>query len=217
MRPSEDLSRFVREALAQGRARGEIATALTGAGWTSMEVEGALAAWGEAPGLPPVPRPRSSASAREGFRYGLLFVALAVVAGHLFALAFDIIEAFVPDLADPDPVGFDAEWRRSSMRWSIAALVVFTPLLLWLSARIGRETARNPGHRRSGVRQWLAYVALLAVAVCLLGDLLVTVYTLLSGDLTVRFVLKAVTVAVVASASFAFVRAITRETPSHAG
>lgn len=217
MRPSEDLSRFVREALAQGRTRGEVAAALTGAGWTPVEVEGALAAWGEVPGLPPVPRPRSSVSAREGFRYGLLFVALAVVAGHLVALAFDIIEAFVPDLADTDPVSFDAGWRRSSMRWSIAALVVFTPLLLWLSARIEREAARNPGQRRSGVRQWLAYVALLAVAVCLLGDLLVTVYALLSGDLTARFVLKALTVAVIASASFAFVRAIAREASFHAG
>ena len=217
MRPSEDLSRFVREALVLGRSRGEIARALAGAGWTPPEVEGALAAWGEAPGLPPVPRPRPSVSAREGFRHGLLFVALAVVAGHLVALAFDLIEAFVPDLADLNPSGFDADWRRSSMRWSIAALVVFTPLLLWLSIRIERETTSNPGQRRSRIRQGLAYVALLTVAICLLGDLLVTVYALLSGDLTARFVLKALTVAVVALASFAFVRAITREATSHAG
>lgn len=215
MRPNEEMARFVRDALGAGRPRAEVAAALGRAGWAPAEVEGAMGAWAEwqdAEGraLPPVPRPRPTVSAREGFWYGLLFVALAVVSWHLVALAFEVIDALVPDVADTLSAGW-AGYDRYAVRWSIAALLVFTPVVLWLGRRQERAAAADPGQRRSPVRQSLGHVALLLVALTLLGDLLAILYALLAGDLTARFALKALAVAAVAGAVFAYARALTRE------
>lgn len=211
MRPGEPIHDFVREALSRGRPRAEVGAALTGAGWAEAEVAEALAAWGDGGALPPVPRPRPTVSPREGFAYGLLFVTLAVTAWSLTALAFSVIDAVVPDVAATDAYGNADYYARSGTRWSTAALIVFTPVTLWMGRRVEREAAANAGKRRSPVRQGLGNLALLLVTLVLLGDVLALVYAWLSGDLSARFALKVGATAVIAGAVFLYVRALTRE------
>lgn len=199
MKPTEELSQFVRAGLAAGRDDGQLRVALTEAGWTGREVEAALSGWTAAPGLPPVPRPQPFVSAREALLYGLLFISLGMVAWHLIDLGFDLIDQLVPDIAD-------LYLPRGSMRWSIAALIVFLPLFLLLNARVNRATQGDPGRRRSLVRKWFASVTLLIAGLVLLGDLVVSVYALLSGELTLRFAAKAGLVALVGGLVLAYYR-----------
>lgn len=210
MRHDDPLAAFVRDALARGRPRDEVGAALAGAGWAPAEVAEALASWADGGALPPVPRPRAGVSAREGFWYGLLFLALAVTAWHLGSLAFAVVDLTVTDPARLDGDGWEGGWRRDSVRWSVAALLVFTPVSLILHARLEREARADPGRRRSGVRQSLGHLTLLVTALVLLSDLLAVVYAALSGDLTLRFALKAVAVAVIAVVVLAVIRDMTR-------
>ncbi|MHA7872854.1 MAG: DUF5671 domain-containing protein, partial [Hyphococcus sp.] len=61
------LEEFVRDALAAGKSKPEIAAALKAAGWTDAQVEDALAGYADGDFPVPVPRPRRYGSAREAF------------------------------------------------------------------------------------------------------------------------------------------------------
>lgn len=186
----------MREALTRGGERAAIAAAARDAGWTATETEAALAAWVDAPGLPPVPRPRAVVSARDAFRHGLTFFALLLVASHLGLLAFALIDHFVPDPLDP------FEGGDGPIRWSIAVLLVAWPVWAVTSLNLARDAERDPGQRRSAVGRWLTWGALFLAAATLVGDAIAIVAGFLGGDFTVRFLLKAVVVAVVAGAIF---------------
>jgi len=64
--------------------------------------------------------------------------------------------------------------------------------------------ARDPGERRSLVRKWLTYLALFLAALSFFGDGAYVIYEFLKGEITMRFILKALTVALVSAAVFAF-------------
>ncbi|PTQ73431.1 DUF5671 domain-containing protein [Celeribacter persicus] len=206
MKPADQLAQFVREALVAGRSRDEIAVALTEAGWARTEVEDALATWADMGFTPPVPRPRPYVSAKEAFFYALMFVALGMTAWHIVDLGFDLIEHW---MSDTDVVYFRNS--NNSMRWSISALIVFFPLFMLMQRTEARGLARDPSRKRSAVRKWFGYITLFFSALTLLGDLLSAIYALLSGDLTLEFILKLLLVGGVAGMVFGYFQGAMRD------
>jgi len=196
LRAPDALSAFVREALIRGGERSAIAAAAREAGWTAAETEAALADWSDAPGLPPVPRPARAVSARDAFRHGLMFFALLLVATHFGLLVFALIDHFVPDPLD---VSFGSD---GTIRWSIAVLLVAWPVWAVTSLNLAREAERDSGARRAAIRRWMTWVALFLAAATLVGDAIAVVAGFLGGDITLRFLAKAITVALIAGAIF---------------
>lgn len=201
MTRTDQLSEYIRAGLSAGRSADALAHALVEAGWSTREVSAALSAWMPAPaGLPPVPRPRPYVSALEAVIYGLLFLLLGVICWHIAALGFEVIDALLPE------PGGSFEMSRTSVRWSVATLIPTVPLFLWLSGRVVRGSHPDTGRRRSVVRKWFASVTLLIVSLALLSDVVAVVFALLNGDLTARFVAKAVLIAAIGGAVFAYYR-----------
>ena len=198
---TDELQRFVREALAQGQGRDAIAAALAQAGWPPEQVEPALAAYADTPFPVPVPRPRPYLSPREAFLYLLMFATLYLSAWHLGSLVFDLINRALPDPADG---AYAAAAFDHSMRWSVATLVVAFPVFLLVARVLSRELAATPAKRLSAVRRWLTYLTLFLAAVALVGDLIALVYRLLGGELSLRFVLKVLVVGVIAGGVFGY-------------
>lgn len=192
---------FVHEALLAGRSRHEIYEALSAAGWTKNEIARGLSAFVDQPFNPPIPRPQIQLTARETFLYSLLFTALAFTAGHFVSLVHAILDIWLPDPSANNYVQI-AAFR--SVRWSIASLVVFAPLFVWMTFLTERRIAADASFRKSPVRKWTLYIALFFSALTLLGDAVYAIYNFLEGDLTLRFALKSLTVAGVAGAVFAF-------------
>lgn len=201
MKPSDQLSEFVRQAMAQGGDRERIGAALAHAGWSAPEIAEALGGWEAAPGLPPVPRPRPYASAQEALLYGLLFLSLGMVAWHLCELGMALIDNLIPDPAERYPY-----WPGSAARWSIASLIGFAPLFLFLNRKVSRLSRGDAGRRRSLVRKWFASLTLLVASLVFLADGIYVVYTLLNGEMTARFAAKAALVAGVTALVFAYYR-----------
>ncbi|GGE58876.1 DUF5671 domain-containing protein [Actibacterium pelagium] len=206
MRPADQLAAFVADALKAGRSREEITTALSDAGWTGPEIRAALHAWADGDFNPPVPRPRPMVSAKEAFLYGLMFVSLAVTAVHLVILGFELADNWIPD-----PAHTYGYYSRSTVRWSISALIVFFPMFLWLNNLIGKAVKKDEGKRRSGVRKWITYLTLFCATLTLLSDLIVVIHAYLNGDLTARFFVKSTIVAVVAGLIFLYFRGEMKE------
>ncbi len=190
-----DLHQFVRKALKKGISRDAIRVALREARWAEDEIESALAAWHDAGLGIPVPRRRVAFSAREAFLYLLMFVALYMVAYHVGAILFALVERTFPDPAFDDSV-----WDRSRdwVRFGVASLLVAFPVFLFTSRNTGRAVALDPEKRNSGVRRWLTYLTLFNAACVLIGDFIAVLLGLLKGELSGRFLSKAAIVAAIA-------------------
>ena len=198
MAVSEELVGFVKDALARGLSRPQIEDVLRQAGWGKEQVNGALGSFATVEFPLPVPRPRPSLSAREAFLYLLLFTTLYIVAFSLGNLAFQFI-----DRAFPDPASrVEERYVREAIRWSVSYLIVAFPVFLFMSRLTRREVAQDPVKRSSPVRRWLTYLTLFVSACVLIGDVVALVYNLLGGELAVRFVLKVLTVGLIAGAAF---------------
>jgi hypothetical protein len=196
----DELLSFVHKALEGGSSRDEISAVLASAGWPADEIAKALAAYAEIDFPIPVPRPRPYVSAREAFIYLVVFVTLGVSAFHFGSLLFELIERAYPDVAD----GVPDEFSLVAIRQAIAALIVAFPIYLLLSWRLSTSIKRDPTKRSSKIRKWLTYMTLFIAASVLVGDFTTVVYNLLSGEVTIRFLLKALTVLVIAGLIFGY-------------
>lgn len=196
-----NLEIFVRSALTKGLKKSEIEQGLLQAGWPVEQIRGALGQFADIAFPVPIPKPRPYLSAREAFRYLLLFTALYLSACYFGSLLFDFV-----NLGFPDPLASD-HYRRSSedsIRLAASFLVVAFPVFLFMSYRVQREFAQNPVKRLSVIRRWLTYMTLFVAAGFLIGDLVTLVYNVLGGELTIRFLLKVLIVGAIAGGIFGF-------------
>jgi hypothetical protein len=197
MTRNDDLNRFVRDALTRGVPRAEIESILLQAGWSERQIQDALGGFADVPFPIAVPKPRSYTEAREAFLYGVLFLALYLSAYNLGALVFVLVEQAFPQAGDVPNL-------RNAMRWPVSLLVVAVPLFIYVSRVIGRDLRSDPSKRASEIRSKLTYLTLFVSASVMIGVLAGLIYNFLGGELTVRFVLKSVTVAVIAGSAFAY-------------
>jgi hypothetical protein len=191
---------FIDASLRAGKNRDEISAALTAAGWPREQIDEGLAYFADVPFAVPVPRPRVQLSARDAFLYLLMFGSLYVCAFQLGRMLFSFINIAFPNELNP----FERTTATGAIRWATASLIVAFPLFLRVSLILGREVSEDPTRRQSAVRRWLTYLTLLIAAGFIVGDSITLVYNLLSGDLTVRFLLKVIVIAAITGAIFGY-------------
>jgi hypothetical protein len=124
--------------------------------------------------------------------------ALYVCVGSFLALVFEYINLALPDQLD---YGYGAS---GAIRWSMAMLIVVYPAFVFISKMLFNDYAKNPENRELKIRKWLVYFTLFAAALAIGGDLIALIYNFLEGNLDSRFLLKILTIFVVAGAVFYF-------------
>lgn len=194
-----NLAEFIQHARNKGMDHATIRTILLSAGWKEKDIAEALTA--QTLDLP-VPMPADAGSARDAFLHLLTFTMLFVSLGALIYLFFEYIDRLFPDPAFESYSASD--YRLSSIRWSLAALVVAAPLFIWFSRIIASDMRRNPEKSWSGVRRWLTFLTLFIAAATIAGDTITLVYYFLEGELSVRFSLKVLVILVLAGTTFAY-------------
>jgi hypothetical protein len=128
------------------------------------------------------------------------FITLYVSLTSLIVLTFSVINLLIPDASYGV---WETESSMSTVRFSIATLVVFFPTYLALT-RIVNNQRRDGSALYLGLTKWLLYLSLLAGGLLLLGNFVTTIYTFLNGELTLRFILKAGTLFVVVGGAFTY-------------
>ena len=199
---SDDLVGFVKQGLEQGVPRGQIEDVLLRAGWPPEQVRQALAGFVEVDFPIPVPRPRPSVSSRDAFLYVVMFATLVFSAVALGNLLFHLIDRAFPDPAAP---AFRVP-TLEAIRWWLASLIVAFPIFLFVARVVEREVRAQPIKRASKIRRQLTYLTLFIASCFLVGDFITAVYYFLGGELSVRFVLKVLTVAGIAGGIFGYYR-----------
>lgn len=194
------LERFVEASLQHGVSKKAVEQALTTAGWPAEQIKNVLGAFADIPFSVPVPNPRASLSSRDAFLYLVMFSALYFGAWNLGDLLFSLVNEFFPD-PSINIWGFPY-WDQQ--RWAASAIIITLPIFLFLSSHISRQIVKNPIKRLSPIRRWLTYLTLFMASTSLIGDTTTLVYNLLGGELTTRFLLKVIIVAILAGTAFGY-------------
>jgi hypothetical protein len=128
------------------------------------------------------------------------FATLYAAAASIGALIFELINR-----SFPDPLSkINLEFSNSSIRWDMAWIIVAFPLFIFTFRSVTRAIIADPTKRGSRPRKWLTYLTLFVAGAFLVDDSATLVYNALGGELTIRFVLKVATIAVIAGGIFIF-------------
>ncbi|MDP2669232.1 MAG: DUF5671 domain-containing protein [bacterium] len=142
------------------------------------------------------------AGPKDVFLHLLAIIMLYVSVGSLIALLFQYINIWLPDKAIDQY--YSLQSAHSSMRWSIALLVVVFPVFVWASWYLNKEYFADPAKRELKIRKWLLYFTLFAAAMLIIGDLVALIFSYLQGELTARFLYKVLAVLLVAAVVFKY-------------
>ncbi len=126
-------------------------------------------------------------------------ISLYLSLSFLLVLLFALINLLFPDATDTI---WQVESASSNVRIGIAMTIVFFPAYLILTRAVNQARRQDTGGSYLGLTKWLIYLSLLIGGIVLLSDLVVVIMTFLEGEITQRFVLKALSVFVVVGAAF---------------
>ncbi|MEK7193574.1 MAG: DUF5671 domain-containing protein [Patescibacteria group bacterium] len=135
------------------------------------------------------------------FLHLLAIITLYASAISFGTLIFNYINYFIPDPLQEGSYIRDA--ISSGIRWSIATLIIVFPAYIITSWYLNKSYAVTPYKRNLRIRRWLIYFTLFVTALIIIGDLVGLVYGLLGGlELTLRFILKVLTVLFITGSVF---------------
>ena len=149
----------------------------------------------------PSPNIARGESAKDAFLHLLAFGTLGTWVGAIASLVFTLLDKYFPDFVS-DGIYETFSSQSYNISTQLACIIVALPVYLFATRIITRDITQNPERSESGVRRWLTYIALLITAGTLIGDLITFFGYFLRGELTVRFVIKVVTVLILAGGVF---------------
>jgi hypothetical protein len=196
---SEKLHAFIEASKAKGAADDFLVSLLREQGWPAKDIYAAFGSYYQSlTGLTaPVRAGGAGEAARDAFLYLLSFSTLATWTIALGSLMFAYINRWFPDPVTRANIPF-----RNEIAAEMASVMVAFPIFLLAMRFIVRDVEAHPEKLESGVRKWLTYIALLIAAGAVIGDLITFLTFFLQGELTARFVLKVLTVLVIAGGVF---------------
>lgn len=122
---------------------------------------------------------------------------LYLTLSFLITMLFGVISITYPDAAN----SWETQSAYSQIRLGFAMVIVFFPTYLALTRAVNKLRRKEKGTYTS-LTKWLIYLSLLIGGGVLLGDLVAVIMTFLEGELTQRFLLKALTVLIVVGSAF---------------
>src|SRR3989344_4269465 len=203
-----NLSEYVAGRIRAGVSKAEVREELLAVGWSEEESDAAYRVGLVAYGVPVPSEGNRPALSRKSSTVDIVinffsFILLGIVATALGTLFFQVINKYFPDALDAMSWYTEAS-ITSTIHYSIAALVIGFPLYYFALRIWFRKFREDEGRTESRLSKWLTYLVLLIAAGTVVGDLIAVVFTLLQGEITTRFFLKALTILVIAGTIFGF-------------
>ncbi|OGF51909.1 hypothetical protein A3I27_00975 [Candidatus Giovannonibacteria bacterium RIFCSPLOWO2_02_FULL_43_11b] len=148
---------------------------------------------------------------RDVFLQFLSVISLYVAAGSFITLIFQYINYLIPD---PLQAGYGYITSVfDSIRWSISILIVIFPVYAWTLWFMDKGYKEIPERMAMKSRKWLVYLTIFVAALLMIGDFVALVYQLLRGEFTSSFLLKVLTIILIAGAVFIYyLKEIKRQT-----
>jgi hypothetical protein len=139
-------------------------------------------------------------AAKFAFFYMLSLVALIFMSLSSGMIIFQIINKYIIDILEQ----YRGRFNPDQLKFAISALVISTPIYYVTMQRIQKSLYQGDLDKDAGVRKWLTYFILFISSVVMIGWLIATLNSFLDGELTTKFILKAITAISIAAGIFTF-------------
>lgn len=202
----QSLIDYASKKIQEGVGHDEIKKQLHAVGWSEEEVDSAYAAGLVNNGVPLPDKNTQKVFSKKSSTVEIVvnffsFILLGIFSVSLGVLLYGVINHFFQDkLMNYYTYGSSAE----SIHYAIASLIISFPLY-YFSMRFWFKRFREDELKvESNLTKWITYIVLLVAAVTLVGDLIVVIFSMLQGEISVRFFLKALTIFMIAGGVFGF-------------
>lgn len=149
---------------------------------------------------------------KEVFLHLLAVITLYWSAISFTTLLFQFINYFIPDALAQD---YYPRIYLGPLRFAISSLIIVFPVFIFVSRVLYKSYIQDSEKREFKLRKWLLYFTIFVAALVIIGDLVGTINIFLGGDLTSKFILKALSVLFVAAIIFGYyIDDVRREKPS---
>lgn len=137
---------------------------------------------------------------RDLFLHLLAIVTLYWSAISFVTLLWQFINKIFPDALDLNR----GDYALGLIRFNVSAIIIVFPVFILVSWFLNKIYREESGVRESKIRKWLIYLTLFITALVIIGDLIFVINTFLGGEITTRFILKALSVILVAGFVFGY-------------
>ena len=151
---------------------------------------------------------RSGLYARETFLRLISTLTLVLSVVGFLQLTWLIVDRFWPDQ-------IDQYLSPNTTAIPTAMLIISWPIYLFVAQLLQKDWETHEEMRDNAVRKWLIYFTLFAASVTLIIDAITTLYSFLSGELTLNFFVKSFSVLLVSGFVLFFYRNELQQSPTH--
>ena len=184
------LTEFIKDAFKAGKSKADTHAALRAAGWREDELSDCWARFHDSNFPVPVPRPTVYASPRLTTLNIFYFVVLYITIWCAMAIIFTFLDYHLPDgLGRKAGAFYSTRPIGTEIRGYLAAIIVSAPLV-WVTSRTLQKISAAIGQSIPAMRLRLLNLTLFIAAITILCNGISFVYYFLSGELSIRFVIK---------------------------
>lgn len=136
------------------------------------------------------------------FWFLTLFFTLGITAFNTGNIWFQYINKWV---SQEVAGGFvRAAFSQGSLKFAVASLLVAGPIFFFVSFLIRKSLQNGNLNPKNKVRAWTTYIILFISIALAVGDLIATVFSVLDGDYTARFLLKSFSILIIVGWIFVY-------------
>jgi type II secretory pathway pseudopilin PulG len=139
-------------------------------------------------------------SAKFTFLYLLSLIALSFFAIASGMVLFQVINKNIADIVE----SYGMRYNIEALRFALSAMLVSAPIYLVTVWQINKNLFNGKLPADSGIRKWLTYFILLVASFVILGWAIAVINNFFNGELTLKFILKALTVVAISGAIFSY-------------
>lgn len=147
--------------------------------------------------------PTEKLSPKHVFLHLFVIIMLYAATINFLTLIFQYINVWVRDyLAEAGYESFSGYYNL--IRFALASFIVVFPVFILVSRYLNKSYLKNSAIKDMKIRKWLIYFTLFTAALIIIGDLVKIVFVFLNGEITLRFILKALAVLIVTGIIFRY-------------
>ncbi|MDP3975352.1 MAG: DUF5671 domain-containing protein [bacterium] len=139
-------------------------------------------------------------TAKYVFYYLLILISLGFASIGIGQIIWQVINSLFPETT----YTYDTFFSQDVLRFGLSSVIIAGPLYWYMSYLTNKDLESGKLRPDSALRKWMTYLILLASSLVVLGFLIGLLNSFLAGELTVKFILKALAAIILAGAIFLY-------------
>jgi cation transport ATPase len=131
------------------------------------------------------------------FYYLLSLISLGAMALGLGIIVFEVLDKVFVDVSS-------SYFSMQALKTAFSTLIISTPIYYICSHLLSKSIRKNELSLESSLRKWLIYLILLVTSVIMLVWLVSILNSFLNGEMTIKFILKALTALIISAMIFSY-------------